>query len=47
MIKNFKQNFKISTQDHPFENLNQLFEFLNGDGISKPNLHQVYYKHQV
>jgi hypothetical protein len=38
MIKIFKQHFKISTQDHPFENLNQLFEFLNSEGISKPNL---------
>jgi len=30
MIKNFKQHVKITTQDHPLENLNQLFEFLNG-----------------
>jgi len=29
IIKKFKQHVKISTQDHPFENLNQLFEFLN------------------
>jgi len=48
MIKNFKQNVKITSQDNPFENLNQLFEFLNDYGISKPNLHLVYYyKNQV